>query len=246
VRALVFEKGSFVLMLNVRRSSCVWTLLLCSLATLAATTAKAQEESQHPTLDRQMDRVDLAISGVGQLNRDSSGTAIVEAVPTTVSLNPSNTVGVLVTLRYTKSPFLGLEFNYGHARYDENFSPFGILPPPGQPPVSAGVQQNTSEYTVGYVAHIRPVFGVNPFASVGLGTLAFRPTPLGGEGLIKQARAAYYYSVGAEKTVLSPHFGIRVQVRQVFFKAPDFETNYLTIQQHTSTFEPGIGFFLHF
>jgi hypothetical protein len=227
-------------MLNVRRSSCVWTLLLCSLATLAATTAKAQE-SQHPTLDPQLDRVDLAISGVGLLNRSSSGTAIVEAVPTTVS--QSNTVGVLVTLRYTKSPFLGFEFNYGHARYDDNFSPFGILPPPGQPALSAGVQQNTSEYTAGYVAHIRPVFGVKPFASVGLGTLAFRPTP---GGLINQARAAYYYSVGAEQTVLSPHFGIRVQVRQVFFKAPDFEQNYLTIQQRTSTFEPGVGFFVHF
>jgi hypothetical protein len=233
-------------MLNVRRSSCVWTLLLCSLASLAATAAKAQEESQHPTLDRQLGRVDLAVSGVGQLNSASSGTATVEAVPTTVTLAPSNTVGVLVTLRYTKSPFLGLEFNYGHARYDDTFTPFGILPSPGQPAVGAGVQQNTSEYTVGYVAHIRPVFGVKPFASAGLGTLAFRPTPGGGEGLINQARAAYYYSVGAEQSVFSPHFGIRVQVRQLFFKAPDFETNYLTIQQRTSTFEPGIGFFLHF
>jgi hypothetical protein len=232
-------------MLNVRRSSCVWTLLLCSLAFLAATTAKAQE-SQHPTLDRQLGRVDLAVSGVGQLNSSSSGTATVEAVPTTVTLNPSNTVGILLTLRYTKSPFLGFEFNYGHARYNDTFTPFGIRPPAGQPAVGAGVQQNASEYTAGYVAHLRPVFGVKPFASVGLGTLVFRPTSGGGEGLINQARAAYYYSVGAEQSVLSPHFGIRVQVRQVFFKAPDFEQNYLTIQQRTSTFEPGIGFFLHF
>jgi len=232
-------------MLNVRRSSCVWTLLLCLLATLAAPTAKAQE-SQHPALDRQLDRVDLAVSAVGILNRDSSGTAIVEAVPTTVNLHAGNTVGVLVTLRYTKSPLLGFEFNYGEARYTDTFTPFGILPLPGQPSLSGGVQQNTSEYTVGYVAHLHPLLGVKPFASVGLGSLAFRPTPGGGEGLIKQARAGYYYAVGAEQTLFSPHFGIRVQVRQVFFKAPDFETNYLTIQQHTSTFEPGVGFFLHF
>jgi hypothetical protein len=232
-------------MLNVRRSSCVWTLLLCSLASLAATTANAQE-SQHPTLDRQLSRVDLAVSGVGTLNSSSSGTATVEAVPTTVTLKPSNTVGILLTVRYTKSPFLGFEFNYDHARYDDTFTPFGIRPPAGQPAVGAGVQQNTSEYTAGYVAHIRPIFGVKPFASAGLGTLVFRPTAGGGEGLINQARAAYYYSVGAEQSVLSPHFGIRIQVRQVFFKAPDFEQNYLTIQQRTSTFEPGIGFFLHF
>ena len=36
------------------------------------------------------------------------------------------------------------------------------------------------------------------------------------------------------------------EYRQVFFKAPDFLTNYLTIQQHTTTYEPGIGFFLRF
>jgi hypothetical protein len=56
----------------------------------------------------------------------------------------------------------------------------------------------------------------------------------------------YYYAVGAEKSVLSPHFGLRVQLRQTFFKAPDFGQNYLTIQQHTWTFEPGAGFYLKF
>jgi hypothetical protein len=232
-------------MLNVRRSSCVWTLLLCLLATLAAPTAKAQE-SQHPALDRQLDRVDLAVSAMGILNRDSNGTAIVEAVPTTVNLHPGNTVGVLATLRYIKSPLIGFELSYGQARYTDTFTPFGILPPPGQPAVSGGVQQNAAEYTAGYVAHLHPLFGFKPFASAGLGTIAFRPTPGGGEGLIKQARAAYYYSIGAEQTVFSPHFGVRVQIKQVFFKAPDFETNYLTIQKRTSTFEPGIGFYLHF
>ncbi len=225
-------------MLNVSRVLCVRTFLLCLLGTIAASNIRAQE-AQHPALDRQLSRIDLGVSGVGAFNSSSSGTAIVNAVPTTVNLSPGNTLGALVTIRYTKSPLLGAEFNYGYARYTDTFTPFGSTP-------VGGVQQNTSEYTVGYVAHLRTIFGLNPFASAGLGTLSFTPTPLGGEGLIKQARAAYYYSVGAEQTVLSPHFGIRVQLRQVFFKAPDFETNYLTIQQHTSTFEPGIGFYLHF
>lgn len=224
-------------MLNVSRASCVRTLLLCLVATLAASNIKAQEP-QHPALTRQLDRIDLGISGVGAFNRDSHGTAIVETQPTSVSLTPGNTLGALVQIRYTKSPLLGAEFNYGYARYTDTFTPFGTQP-------SAGVQQNASEYTVGYVAHLHPLFGLHPYASGGLGTIAFRPTPRGGLSLISQARAAYYYSVGAEQS-LTPHFGIRVQIRQVFFKAPDFETNFLTIQQHTSTFEPGIGFYLHF
>jgi len=225
-------------MLNVSRASCVRTFLLCLVATAMAPKIKAQE-SQHPGLDRQLERIDLGISGVGSFNSSSNGTAVVNAKPTAVNLSPGNTLGALITVRYTKSPLLGFEFNYGYARYTNTFTPFGAQP-------FAGVQQNASEYSAGYVAHIRPVFGLHPFASGGLGTIAFRPTPRGGEGLIKQARAAYYYAVGAEQNVFSPHFGVRVQVRQVFFKAPDFGQNYLTIQKHTSTFEPGIGFFLRF
>jgi hypothetical protein len=227
-------------MLNSPRPSCVWTLLLCSLAILAAPTAKAQETAPLTALDKQLAHVDLAISGLGSFNKDSNGTAIVNSVPTAVNLSPGNTLGVLITLRYIKSPFIGGEFNYGYSRYTENFTPFGSQP-------IGGVQQNASEFTVGYVAHApKPFFGVLPFAAVGLGTTTFRPTPGGGEGLLEQARATYYYSIGVEQTFGSPHFGFRAQFRQAFFKAPDFETNYLTIQQHTSTIEPGVGFFLRF
>jgi hypothetical protein len=231
-------------MLNVPRPSSVRILLLCLLATLAAPAVKAQESSTHPTLDRQLSRIDFAVSGVGIFNKDSNGTAIVEAVPTNVNLSPGNTLGALITIRYTKSAFVGAELNYGYARYTDTFTPFGAQPVNGVPSFG-GVQQNASEYTVGYVAHPKPVFGINPFASGGLGTIVFRPTPGGGEGLINQARAEYYYAVGAEKGI-TPHFGIRVQFREIFFKAPDFATNYLTIQQRTSTIEPGVGFYLHF
>jgi hypothetical protein len=227
-------------MLNVPRPSCVRSVLFCLLLTAAGSTAKAQTTQPPTAFDRQLDRIDLGIIGVGVFNKDSNGTAIINAKPTAVNLSPGNTAGAVVTLRYVVSPFIGFEGNYGYARYTDTFTPFGAQP-------TAGVQQNASEYTLGYVAHARKqYFGLTPFASAGLGTMAFRPTPGGGEGLPKQARAAYYFSVGAETTVLSPHFGIRAQYRQLFFKAPDFETNYLTIQQHTTTFEPGFGFFLRF
>ena len=42
------------------------------------------------------------------------------------------------------------------------------------------------------------------------------------------------------------HVGLRAQVRQAFFLAPDFGQNYLTIKQRTSSFEPAIGIYLHF
>ena len=228
-------------MLNVPRPNWVRSVLFCLLLTAAGSTAKAQTTSQNPGLDRQLSRIDLAVTGVGVFNQSSHGVATVNGLANTpVNLSPGNTAGAVVTLRYVVSPFVGFEGNYGYARYTDTFTPFGSQP-------SAGVQQNASEYTFGYVAHTRKqYFGVSPFASAGLGTMVFRPTPGGGEALPEQARAVYYFSIGAETTVLSPHFGIRAQYRQVFFKAPDFLTNYLTIQQRTTTYEPGVGFFLRF
>jgi hypothetical protein len=224
-------------MLNVSRPSCVCSILLCLLATLAGSTDKAQTETT--ALSRQLARVDLAVSGVGSFNKSSSGITIVNAKSTTVALSPGNTMGALVTLRYIKSPFVGLEANYGYARYTQTFTPFG-----GQP--FGGVQQNASEYTLGYVAHTPALMGVRPFIAAGGGAMAFRPTPGGGLGLQPQLRGAYYYALGAETTNLSPHFGIRAQFRQVFFQVPDFYANYLAIGRRTTSFEPGIGFFLRF
>jgi hypothetical protein len=228
-------------MLNVPRPLCVRSVFLCLLLAAIGSTAKAQTTTPETPLDRQLARTDLGVIGVGVFNKSSSGFAVVNGVADTpVHLSPGNTAGAVVTLRYIVSPLIGFEGNYGYARYVETFTPFGSLP-------SIGVQQNASEYTLGYVAHTRKqYFGGSPFASVGLGTMVFRPTPGGGEALPEQARAVYYFSVGAEKTVLSPHFGVRAQYRQLFFLAPDFETNYLTIKQHTSTYEPGFGFFLRF
>jgi outer membrane protein W len=238
-------------MLNVSRRSCVQSLLFCLFLTAAGPTAKAQTTSQPETaLDRQLARIDLAVTASVVLNRESNGIALVPTnpgsgtgtVPTLVNLRPSNTVGPLVTISYTAKPLVGFEFNYGFARYSDNFNPFGASLVPG----AVGVQQNTAEYTFGYVAHFRKRFNlITPFAGAGLGTLDFRPTPGGGEGLKPQARATYYYTIGGD-AMLSDHFGVRAQFREQFFKAPDFETNYLRIEQHTTNFQPGFGFFLRF
>ena len=227
-------------MLNVSRLFCVRSVLFCLLLTAVGSTAKAQT-SQNPALDRQLSRIDLGVTAVAVFNKDSNGVAVVNGKPNTpVNLSPGQTAGAVVTLRYTIKPLVGFEGNYGYARYTDTFTPFGSQP-------NGGVQQNASEYTLGYVAHAKKeYFGLTPFASAGAGTMVFRPTPGGGLALPEQARAVYYFSVGAETTVLSPHFGVRAQYRQLFFKAPDFLTNYLTIQQHTTTYEPGIGFFLRF
>jgi hypothetical protein len=197
--------------------------------------------SQTTALARQLDRVDVAVSGIGAITKGVSGNNYIAQA---VTLNASTTVGALVTVRYTKSPLLGAEFNYSYTRFTENFSGSPFSQPSG---ISTpfGVQTNASEYSLGYVAHLPSLLGVQPFASVGAGATAFKPTPLGGQGLPEQARATYYYSIGAEDQ-LTRFFGVRAQLRQTFYKAPDFGQNYLTINQQTFTIEPGIGFYIKF
>src|SRR5260370_15065617 len=105
-------------MLNVSRQLCVRSVLFCLLLTAAGSTAKAQTTSTNPALDRQLSRIDLGIVGVGVFNTSSSGVATVNGhANTAVNLNPCNTAGTLLRLRYTTSPFFGFSFNYAFPRY---------------------------------------------------------------------------------------------------------------------------------
>ena len=204
-------------------------------------TASAQQDTPQTLLDRQLSRMDFAISGAGMFNRNVSGPIIPTGAPnagTTLLQSPSNTVGALVTIRYIVKPLVGFEFNYGYARYTENYS---------YPPPTLGVQTRANEYTVGYVfTPDHKFFGFQPFVSAGLGSTGFKPTPHGGESLPEQARATYYYSAGIQQEYFSSHFGLRASFRQLFFLAPDFLQNYYDIKKQTITSEPTVGFYLRY
>jgi hypothetical protein len=206
-------------------------LIFGSLGVLATVQAGAQAATV-TALDRQLSRVDIGVSASAYINSKTSGTnylgqALVD--------DPGNTVGALLQIRYIAKPYIGLEFNYSYARFTQNYSTIG------------GVQSNANEYTLGYVVH--PGFsllGLSPFAAVGAGTIAHKPTPGGGQSLTEQARAAYYYDLGVDDMFLGPHIGVRAQFRQVISLAPDYGQNYLTIKQRTISSEPTFGFFLKF
>ena len=215
--------------------------LLAAAALLACATSAAS--AQTTPLGRQLARVDFGISGAGIFNKQVSGPVLPSAAPnfgTTVTQYGSNTLGALGTIRYIAKPYVGFEFNYGFARYTENYSPA----PNGSSIFQ--IQTTHNEYTLGYVATpAHTIFGLQPFAGGGAGSIEFKPTAGGGEGAPKQARAVYYYNVGLQQEFAS-HFGVRASFRQLFFLAPDYEQNYLTIKKRTITSEPTIGFYARF
>jgi hypothetical protein len=226
-------------MMNVSRRIAIRGAVLFSV--LVASAALAQQPVT--AFGKQLERIDLGVSGIGIFNPDSSGT---NYLPQHISQVPSNTFGALVQLRYTRSPLIGVELNYSQARFTENFQVTDIAgTPPSQFSYNLGVQSTAHEETLGYVAHAGNYFGIRPYAGAGVGVIEFRPTAGGGLSLPTQYRAAFYYAIGADGDI-SPHFGLRVQFRQVFYGAPDFNQNYFATGARVSTTEPGVGFYLRF
>jgi opacity protein-like surface antigen len=214
------------------------SLFAFTLAT-APSALHAQTETPETPLTKQIHKIDLGVSGVGIYNSTVTGPIVPTQAPDygqTVTQFGSNTAGALVTIRYVAKPYFGLEFNYGYARYTENYTVA-----PNQ------IQTKVSEYTFGYVATPpHEIFGLQPYLGAGAGTQAFKPTPRGGQGAPEKARATYYYTLGLQKSFGEGHFGVRAGFRELFFLDPDFGQNYLTILKHANTYEPQAGFFLRY
>ena len=206
----------------------------------------AAQTSTHPGVQRQLDRIDFGLSAAGEFGTTVSGIEQRDANTTksVLKIQPSKTIGELVTLRYTAKPYFGLEFNFSNHRFVQNYT---FTPPPSPTILTGGAQVQAREYSFGYVAH--PSFhplGVDPFLGAGAGTIKFQPTAGGGQGLPYQYRAVYYWQIGAEKNFPDSHFGMRAAFKQDFYLAPDFLQNYLTILKRVKTSEPTIGFFVRF
>ena len=150
------------------------------------------------------------------------------------------------TIRGQKSPWIGGEFNYRWARYSYNFT-FANDPNPEQP-LKFSTKNTANEYTLGYIAHPEhELLGFKPFLGAGAGTVEFKPSRSSGTGLPVQARAAYYYTLGGDRPLVeSGAFGLRAGFRQLFYLAPDFGQNYLTIKKRAIASEPTLGFYLRF
>ncbi|HEX9200796.1 MAG TPA: hypothetical protein VF865_14630 [Acidobacteriaceae bacterium] len=220
--------------------------LLCLLS-FPATQAIGQDAPATVTpLQKQLDRIDFAIVAAGEIGTSVSGVEKRDAntYKSVLTIKPSSTVGELVTIRYTAKPYVGFEFNFGNLRYTQNYT---FVPQPGANLLVGGAQSGVRELTLGYVAHLpyRPL-GITPFVGIGGGTIRFKPTTGGGQGLPQQYRAAYYYQAGLEDNFPNSHFGMRLGFRQLIYLAPDFLQNYLTITRRVRSTEPTVGFFVRF
>lgn len=223
-------------------------LLAVAFFVSTAAGAYAQTEAPPTAFEKQIEKVDLSVEGVGIYNSKVSGSVIPLSTNQGLEITQfgSNTVGALVSIHYPAKPYFGLEINYGYGRYTEHFQGPGIAEVFFPSSADFQVQSKVTEYTFGYlITPPHPIFGLQPFASAGFGPQVFKPTPLGGEEQQEKARATYYYSLGLQKDY-GKHLGLRAGFRELFFLDPDFGQNYLTILKHATTYEPFAGFYLRY
>ena len=156
-------------MLNVPRQSCVRSVLFCLLLTAAGSTAKAQATSQNQLSTVNSPASTSASSVSASSTRTPTASPPSTGSPTRQSISTPATRRELSLPSATPVPALRLRGQLRLLAIHRTFTPFGSQP-------NGGVQQNASEYTLGYVVHTRKqYFGLTPFASGGAGTTVFRP-----------------------------------------------------------------------
>jgi opacity protein-like surface antigen len=170
-----------------------------------------------------------AVNIFGQFSQSSNGNGVQDS--------PTDSLGVVATVRQSFHPWLGYEINYGYTRFTERYST-----------VPFGVQNNLHEVSGAYLLQgpTIPILGLQPFGAVGVGGLLFLPTTVGGQKYNQQWRVPLLYEVGVNYPLFTSHFGLRLQYRGLVYKTPDFNSAQLTTNTRRQTSEPSVGAYLRF
>ena len=193
------------------------SLLLGAMALLAGAPAQAQQALKNS---------DISVDGFYQFTQTVSGNGITDT--------PSKSGGGEVAFRHSYHWGLGYEGGYGYTRYHEDYTgvPFGI-------------QHNQHDFSGSYYVH-GPTVVVQPFALVGVSALLQAPSLNGGQNVPHEWEPGVNFGVGANVPLLTSHFGLRVEYRGIYYKAPDFGAPYLTTNAFRVTSEPMAGVYFKF
>lgn len=175
---------------------------------------------------------DVAVSGVFEFTQTTSGNGITDTA--------SKAGGGEAAFRHSYHWWLGYEAAYTYTRYHEDYT--GV---PGYPEQVFGVQHNQHEFSGSYYVH-GPTMLIQPFALAGFSGVLLSPSLNGGQNVPYQWRPGVNFGVGANLPLLTSHFGLRVEYRGVYYKAPDFGDSYLATNAMRLTSEPMVGAYIRF
>ena len=172
----------------------------------------------------------ITVQGIGMFTKSSTGQG--------TSNDATDSGGLLVGYSYQLKRRFGIEANYGFTRNTQQY-----VTASGQ----ALVETNVHELMAGLILRL-PVHarGVRPYVLGRSGVLIFDPTFKSfGSGVERQARMAFVYGGGADFN-LTRNFGFRAEYRGLFYKAPDFSVDSLSLDKFTHVAQPSVGVFFQF
>jgi hypothetical protein len=151
-----------------------------------------------------------------------------------VTPQPTEGVGLLVTLRAAPKSWLGLEANYGLSHDDQRYFVQGG---------KTTINTFQHEATLGYVIHVKTLYGLQPFVVIGGGATDFQARG----GVQNQWRGVGMYEVGFDYIPKrSPNVGFRIQQHALLYKAPDFYVDSLRSNTWVHQSSPAAGVFVRF
>ncbi|MFT4114673.1 hypothetical protein [Silvibacterium sp.] len=169
-----------------------------------------------------------AVSGFAQLTPTTTGEGITD--------RPTKSFGAQGSFRKSYHWWEGWEASYNYTRFAEYYTNQAY-----------SYQHNMHEFGGSYLLQAPTGFlGFRPFALGGISAVVFSPSLNGGQNVSWQARTGLNFAGGFDKSLLTDHFGVRVQYRGVFYKTPDFGETALTTGTSRVTSEPMAGVFLKF
>lgn len=180
-------------------------------------------------------QTDIGVSGYEAFTSGTSGTGTQQT--------PSNAAGGMLELRHIASSFVGYEmtvsFNPAKQAYVPKTGACGLA---CQNPATT-ISANAAQVGINYVVSHK-VGNLRPFVVGGLGVLIFIPgaTPFGNNTSI---RGTYVAGGGVDWNV-GAKFGVRLQCRGNFYKAPNLSSIYPATGVLTHSYEPMGGVFYRF
>ncbi len=183
--------------------------LLC----LGANQLLGQEEEEF--------RYEFTVSGIGVFSNGVTGQGVHQTA--------SDTGGVLGTYRFLFNQFNGVEVDYGHAQFTQQYD---LLKN------ATGIHSDLNEFTASYVVRY-PYKRIAPYVTAGTGALLFSPSQF--SLAARQADATFAWGLGVDVRI-AKRVAFRVGYRGLLYNAPDFGIPTFNTKSLTTIAEPMGGF----
>jgi Outer membrane protein beta-barrel domain len=195
---------------------------------------RAQDTQAVPAAPEAKERFDVGAAGLYQVTNASNGNSIRE--------DTTESGGVLISFRQPYRPWLGYEADLSYTKFYEAYNK-GVVK----------VESNVTDFSFSYLLQSPPIYGVQPYLTLGGGIIVF--SPISGtltnlnqtvpSSLPSQLLPEFTYSLGL-KIPLFSRFGVNGGLRGLKYKTPDFHQ--VSIDTHTlrTTLQPNIGVYYRF